>query len=234
VASPPPTNLKALYIGQKGPNAGLIYDIANGHHATLSGGTWGSDSGLLNPAAQCLIFNGTSDYATLPVLIGNSDFITYSVTSQPNQNYKFLWQDYNTGNTTTVIGLTTFVGYSYIFDGNNHGNWAYPTDYPQTVAAHLAVDDYHQVNYLGRNSADNTIRVGLPSKYINVSQPLPSGANTPNISTNAARIGAPNATYANGYWAGSDAIYLSTLCNSRHCQLLYHRCAKLAFDFSAH
>jgi hypothetical protein len=123
VASPPYQNLKALYIGQLGPNSGLIYDIANGHHATLTGGTGTYDFVSGNTQLQCLKFNGTSDYATIPALIGNSDFIAYVVTSGTESN-GFIWQEINKNDRTglNTIGMSSWYWKnSHIFDGNPLG-----------------------------------------------------------------------------------------------------------------
>lgn len=116
--SMPYLNLKYLFIGQQGSSATTAYDVANGNNATIANGAWVTAANNYG-----LVCNGTTTSAPFTPVIGNSNFIAYTVANGSQGNSGMSWAEGNTGNTNAAIyqGIAWNGTNSFIRDASSHG-----------------------------------------------------------------------------------------------------------------
>lgn len=158
----------------------LVDQSGNGHNGTLHGTTLGTTG---------ITFNGTSDYISIPAVVGNSDFTIFACASSNSTNTGRIWEE----DTTAGQGApsASITGNNGLF---NDGS----TLYTAAVGAPAFANDWHCFVET-RNAA--SVRYSIPD--MGMTQTVNIGNKT--ITTDTGGLGAQN------YETGQNAFFTGTI-----------------------
>lgn len=164
----------------------LVDQSGNGKNGTLNGAT---------ATTQGLLFNGTTNYVSLPALLnGGSAFTVFACAAGHGTA---LWAETNTGATSNLLRLSTD-STSAITDASGHGS----TLVAPFTGAGLSASDYH-CWYIQANKRES--RFGAFNKFLSTDLDL-GGTLSP--STNIGSIGARDTGSRDQFWGGTVAYLL--------------------------